>query len=217
MANLKSQYVDAVIDDVSNPYPKYIFTWVQEGRVAMLEDVTSYLVDGTVFGADDVEALAEGYCRLDTSAASGTVDGDLFQLITDMGWSDVVISGNMLDAKALFNHISDATFTEETDGDWIVRKYSNGTEEAFYSKSQNVNCNTAVSTVSPSFYRGNVTVALPTGWTTASGVVQLQTNGSQAMIQCGNWVDTNVTAGLLRIGGAANVSTKLVAHIWKTS
>lgn len=92
MASLKSQYVDAVIDTSINEYPRYAFTWINGNRVALLQDTTAYTVNGTEFGADDVEALAEGYCRLDTSAASGTVDGDLFALITEMGWADVIIS-----------------------------------------------------------------------------------------------------------------------------
>lgn len=91
-ANLKDSYADAVLDTSVNAKPRYGFTWINGNQVALIEDISTYLVQGTTFGADDAEALAEGYCRLDTSAASGTVDGDLFQLITDMGWADVIIS-----------------------------------------------------------------------------------------------------------------------------
>lgn len=92
MASLKDQYVDAV--------PKtgkivYGFTnWAEAGHNAYYAEVTNltnYAVEGTEFGAEDVEALAEGYCRFDTTATSGT-DYELMQLISDLGWADVIVT-----------------------------------------------------------------------------------------------------------------------------
>lgn len=91
MASLKDQYVDQVLDTSVNQYRRYklIDTSVQSEK--MLQDVSKYSVEGTEFGADDVEALAEGYCRFDTTATSGT-DYELMQLISDLGWADVIVT-----------------------------------------------------------------------------------------------------------------------------
>lgn len=87
--SIVNTYQDAVVSGGGNRIYELVPT---SGGRAYINDVTTYSVTGSNFGAEDANQLAEGYCRLDTSAASGTVDGDLFQLITDMGWSDVIIS-----------------------------------------------------------------------------------------------------------------------------
>lgn len=82
-------YVDAVLNTSVNPNRKYSVTQVAE-NIIMLEDVTDYSVTGSEFGAEDANALAEGYCRLDDTATSG-VDYELYSAIQSLGWESEVI------------------------------------------------------------------------------------------------------------------------------
>lgn len=62
------------------------------------------------FAFRDINGLKDGAfkdlsCGIDTTAASGTTDGDLFRAIDALGWASDVISSAMLNVKKLFTNI----------------------------------------------------------------------------------------------------------------
>lgn len=62
------------------------------------------------FAFRDINGLKDGTfkdlsCGIDTTAASGTTDGDLYRAINALGWASDVISSALLNVKKLFTNI----------------------------------------------------------------------------------------------------------------
>ena len=184
MANLQSQYVDAVIDTGVNPYP-YYHMYDSSGNFmedVMMEEGAVYIQQGSDFSSQDVEALAEGQTRIDTNAVSGD-DYDLYTALTNANWTGA-ISGDLF-TKNLFAKLVDFYvnngFTEYTDNNWAVRKYNNGSFTATRKFSaSNVTIGTAVG----SLYQNsaNLTLTMPSSITTLENVNITPVHGSYGVI-----------------------------------
>lgn len=86
MADLKTNYVDDVLDTTKNQLRKYKQIQNDDGTVSFV-DVTEYTQVGTSFGAKDIN---------DTNAAINDVNGKLNKFVTEkveLG-SDVILSKN---------------------------------------------------------------------------------------------------------------------------
>lgn len=67
-------------------------TWVNEGPPAISADNLNKIETGIYNNAEDCDDLLNGKINLNTAAAAGTVDGDLYAAITALGWqSDVIV------------------------------------------------------------------------------------------------------------------------------
>lgn len=67
-------------------------TWVNNSAPAISAENLNKIENGIYNNAEDCEDLLDGLIDLDTSAPSGTVDGDLYAAITGLGWqSDVIV------------------------------------------------------------------------------------------------------------------------------
>lgn len=86
MADLKTNYVDDVLDTTKNQLRKYQQIQNDDGTVSFV-DVTEYTQVGTSFGAKDIN---------DTNAAINDVNGKLNQIIVteDITYSNVSISSS---------------------------------------------------------------------------------------------------------------------------
>lgn len=85
MADLKTNYVDDVLDTTKNQLRKYQQIQNDDGTVSFV-DVTEYTQVGTSFGAKDIN---------DTNAAINDVNGKLDQVdsnIADTGWQSVTFN-----------------------------------------------------------------------------------------------------------------------------
>lgn len=85
MADLKTNYVDDVLDATKNQLRKYQQIQNDDGTVSFV-DVTEYTQVGTSFGAKDIN---------DTNAAINAVNGKLDQVdsnIADTGWQSVTFN-----------------------------------------------------------------------------------------------------------------------------
>lgn len=85
MADLKTNYVDDVLDTTKNQLRKYQQIQNDDGTVSF-DDVTEYTQVGTSFGAKDIN---------DTNAAINYVNGKLDQVdsnIADTGWQSVTFN-----------------------------------------------------------------------------------------------------------------------------
>lgn len=85
MADLKTNYVDDVLDTTKNQLRKYQQIQNDDGTVSFV-DVTEYTQVGTSFGAKDIN---------DTNAAINDVNGKLEQVdsnIADTGWQSVTFN-----------------------------------------------------------------------------------------------------------------------------
>ena len=111
---LKTNYVDDVLDTSVNSNIVYIETDLSDSstRNITLQDATVYTTLGDQLSASVLNGIGtvvnaigtqvtsntticnnvkEGKINLDTSAQSGTVDGDLYAAITALNWQSYVI------------------------------------------------------------------------------------------------------------------------------
>lgn len=66
--------------------------WVNNSAPAISADNLNKIETGIFNNAEDCDDLLDGKIDLDTAAAAGTVDGDLYAAITALGWqSDVIV------------------------------------------------------------------------------------------------------------------------------
>ena len=56
-----------------------------------LDSIIDYLADAVVKDANDDATVNDLKLELDTTAATGTTDGDLYAAIVDLGWESEVI------------------------------------------------------------------------------------------------------------------------------
>ena len=108
---LKTDYVNDQLNTTVNTNVKYVMTDNGDGTVS-LEDATAYTQQGDSFDASilnnvdatvnaigtqvttntaDVENLLDGKVDINTSASTGTTDGDLYAAIVALGWQNDVI------------------------------------------------------------------------------------------------------------------------------
>lgn len=115
---LKDDYTNDVLNENVNSNVKYILTDNGDGTVS-LQDATAYTtlgdsLDASVINAtnaivnaignqvtqnvadiatnaNDIAVLQESKVNLDTTAAAGTTDGDLYAAIVALGWESDVI------------------------------------------------------------------------------------------------------------------------------
>ena len=66
--------------------------WVNNSAPPISADNLNKIETGIFNNAEDCDDLLDGKIDLDTAAAAGTVDGDLYAAITALGWqSDVIV------------------------------------------------------------------------------------------------------------------------------
>lgn len=108
---LKTDYVNDQLNTSVNTNVKYVMTDNGDGTVS-LEDATAYTQQGDSFDASilnnvdatvnaigtqvttntaDVANLLDGKVDINTSASTGTTDGDLYAAIVALGWESDVI------------------------------------------------------------------------------------------------------------------------------
>lgn len=108
---LKTDYVNDQLNTTVNTNVKYVMTDNGDGTVS-LEDATAYTQQGDSFDASilnnvdatvnaigtqvttntaDVANLLDGKVDINTSASTGTTDGDLYAAIVALGWESDVI------------------------------------------------------------------------------------------------------------------------------
>lgn len=108
---LKTDYVNDQLNTSVNTNVKYVMTDNGDGTVS-LEDATAYTQQGDSFDASilnnvdatvnaigtqvttntaDVANLLDGKVDINTSASTGTTDGDLYAAIVALGWETDVI------------------------------------------------------------------------------------------------------------------------------
>lgn len=66
-------------------------TWVNEGPPAIDADNLNHIEGGIYQNDANCTLLLDGKINLNTSAAPGTVDGDLYAAIVALGWTDVIV------------------------------------------------------------------------------------------------------------------------------
>ena len=65
--------------------------WVNDNAPALNAVNLNKIENGIYDNANNVDDLLDGLIDIDTSAASGTTDGDLYAAIVALGWQDDVI------------------------------------------------------------------------------------------------------------------------------
>lgn len=65
--------------------------WVNEGPPAISADNLNNIETGVFNNDANCTLLLDGKINLDTTAGSGTTDGDLYAAIVALGWEDDVI------------------------------------------------------------------------------------------------------------------------------
>ena len=66
-------------------------TWVNEGPPAISADNLNNIEAGVFNNDANCTLLLDGKINLDTTAAPGTVDGDLYAALVALGWQNDVI------------------------------------------------------------------------------------------------------------------------------
>lgn len=154
--SIQNVYQDAVISGGN----KRKYTLENTGANSVyINDVTTYSVTGSEFGATDANQLAEGQVRINTSATSGD-DKNLYDALTAIGWTDAV--DGVLLSKNLFAKLVNNASDEYTSNNWTVRKNANGTFEAWRKYTAS---GVAISTQVGSVYQtaSNLTLQTPSG------------------------------------------------------
>ena len=65
--------------------------WVNDNAPALNAVNLNKIENGIYDNANNVDDLLDGLIDIDTSAASGTTDGDLYAAIVALGWQNDVI------------------------------------------------------------------------------------------------------------------------------
>jgi hypothetical protein len=65
--------------------------WVNDNAPALNATNLNKIENGIYDNAENVDDLLEGLINLDTTASTGTTDGDLYAAIDALGWASDVI------------------------------------------------------------------------------------------------------------------------------